>query len=141
MPVRTSEATWSGSLREGSGTMKFGSGAYEGSFSYLSRFEEQPGTNPEELLGAAHAGCFSMSLSSRLSSAGFTPKSIHTTAKVHFGKIDGKSRIPKIELECEAEVPGISDEQFQELAEVARSGCPVSYALANVEIILTARLV
>ncbi|MBP1692269.1 MAG: peroxiredoxin [Chloroflexi bacterium] len=141
MPVRTSEATWNGSLREGSGTMKLGSGAFEGSFSYLTRFEEEPGTNPEELLGAAHAGCFSMSLSSRLGGAGFTPKSIHTIAKVHFGKIDGKSRIPKIELECEADVPGISNEQFQELAEVAKSGCPVSYALGNVEITLSARLI
>jgi osmotically inducible protein OsmC len=120
--------------------MKFGSGAYEGAYTWASRFEEDAGTNPEELLGAAHAGCFSMSLSSNLGKAGFTPKRIFTRATVHLGKVDGKSRITLVELDCTAEIPEISAEQFREIAEIAKTGCPVSVALAGVEITLNAHL-
>lgn len=141
MPVRISEATWEGSLREGSGLMKLGSGAFEGPFSYARRFEEQPGTNPEELIGAAHAGCFAMSISSRLTTAGYIPKRIHATARVHLGKVDGKSRITNIELECETEVDGIDLDNFLALAEDAKINCPVSAALTGVEISLNARLI
>jgi lipoyl-dependent peroxiredoxin len=141
MAIRSSEAIWEGSLREGKGVMKLGSGAFEGVFSYATRFEEQSGTNPEELLGAAHAGCYSMSLSSRLTTAGFPPEHIHTTARVHLGRVDGKSRILKIELENETRVKGLSFEKFMELAQDAKVNCPVSFALAGVEISLDARLV
>jgi lipoyl-dependent peroxiredoxin len=139
MAVRTSEATWKGTLREGSGTMKLASGAYEGDYTYASRFEEGKGTNPEELIGAAHAGCFSMFLSGLLTKAEFPPTSVHTTATVHLG---AGPTITKIELVTEAEVPGIDDNQFAELANQAKAGCPVSKALAAVEeITLDAKLV
>lgn len=141
MVIRKAEATWNGSLKEGKGTMKVGSGAFSGAFTWRSRFEDEPGTNPEELIGAAHAGCFSMSVSSKLGKAGFTPDSITTRAKVHFGKVDGVSTITLIELDCEASVPGIEAAQFAEITEAARTGCPVSVALAGVEIRLDARLV
>lgn len=139
MAVRKSEATWKGTLREGSGVMKMGSGSYEGPFTYASRFEEGPGTNPEELIGAAHAGCYSMFLSALLSKAGFTPASIHTTATVHLG---AGPTITKIELVCNANVPDVSAEQFAELAAQAKAGCPISKALAAVEeVTLDAQLV
>jgi len=141
MAVRTSKAIWEGNLREGKGTMTLGSGAFSGSYSYTTRFEEEPGTNPEELIAAAHAGCYSMALSGGLGNAGFSPTRIQTAAKVHLGRVEGKSRITKIELECEAEVPGISEEVFQNIAEATKTGCPVSAALAAVEITLNARLV
>lgn len=141
MAIRNAAATWKGSLKDGKGSMKLGSGAFEGAFSFTTRFEDEPGTNPEELIGAAHAGCFSMSVSSGLGKAGFTPELISTQAKVHLGKVDGKSRITLIELDCEASVPGISAEQFAEIAEAAKTGCPVSAALTGVEITLQARLV
>jgi osmotically inducible protein OsmC len=139
MAIRKSEATWKGTLREGSGVMKMGSGSYEGPFTYASRFEEGPGTNPEELIGAAHAGCYSMFLSALLSKAGFTPASIHTTATVHLG---AGPTITKIELVCKANVPDVSAEQFAELAAQAKAGCPISKALAAVEeVTLDAQLV
>jgi lipoyl-dependent peroxiredoxin len=141
MAIRNASATWEGNLREGNGVMKLGSGAYEGPFSFATRFEEEPGTNPEELIGAAHAGCFSMALSGGLGNAGFSPTSIRTRARVHLGRVDGKSRITLIELETEAVVPGISQEKFLEIAEATKTGCPVSAALAAVEIKLEARLV
>ena len=141
MSVRTSEAVWQGSLKDGKGTMKLGSGAFEGAYSFSSRFEEGTGTNPEELIAAAHAGCYSMALSSGLGKAGFTPTRIHTTAQVTLGPVDGKSRITLIHLETEATVPGIDNAAFQEIAEATKSGCPVSAALAAVNITLTARLV
>lgn len=141
MPVRTSEATWEGTLREGHGEMVVGNGVFKGPFTYASRFEEQPGTNPEELLGAAHAGCYAMSVSSRLTAAGHPPKYVHAKAKVQLGKVDGKSRLIKIELECETSADGISEEKFLELAEDAKINCPVSAALTGVEITLNARLV
>lgn len=136
MTVRASTAAWNGTLKEGAGTMKLGSGAYEGPFTFASRFESGPGTNPEELIGAAHAGCFSMFLSALISKEGFVP-TIRTTAKVHLG---AGPTINLIELETEAEVPGIDDETFQRLAQDAKKGCPVSKALAGPEITLTAKL-
>ncbi|HZO98836.1 MAG TPA: OsmC family protein [Terriglobia bacterium] len=140
MAVRSSEAEWKGNLREGQGTMKLGSGAYEGAYSYISRFESGPGTNPEELIGAAHAGCFSMALAAGLSKAGFTPTRVHTTAKVHLEPVEGGFGITKIELETEAQVPGIDAAAFQQQAEGAKKNCPVSKALAGTQISLTARL-
>lgn len=141
MAVRSAEAVWRGTLQEGDGTMKMISGAYEGQYSFSSRFEEGQGTNPEELIGAAHAGCYSMALSGELGRAGYDPKQVQTTAKVHLTKGDSGFRITRIHLETEAEVPGIDESTFQELAEGAKKGCPVSQALAAVdEITLDARL-
>jgi len=139
MAVRKAQALWEGSLREGHGLMKFGS--FEGPFSFTSRFEEGNGTNPEELIGAAHAGCFSMSLSAGLGRAGFTPQFIQTTAHVTLDKVDGKSRITQIHLECEADIPSIDAESFGKIAEESKSTCPVSAALSGVQISLTAKLV
>ena len=141
MSVRNAEAVWEGNLREGKGTLKLGSGAFEGAYSFSSRFEEGKGTNPEELIGAAHAGCFSMALSSDLGKLGFTPQRINTKAQVTLGKVADKTRITLIHLETEAKVPGISAEKFLEVAEAAKLGCPVSAALTGVEITLTARLI
>jgi osmotically inducible protein OsmC len=139
MPVRKSEAVWQGTLKEGSGRMRLASGLYEGPYTFSSRFEEGVGTNPEELIGAAHAGCFSMFLAALLSEKGFTPGKIHTTAAVHLG---AGPTITKIELDCEATVPGVDDGEFQALAAQAKASCPVSKALAAVpEIVLAARLV
>lgn len=139
MAVRSSEATWNGTLKEGNGTMKVGAGHYEGPFTYASRFESGEGTNPEELIGAAHAGCFSMFLSALLTNNGFKPTRIHTTATVHLG---AGPTINKIELNSEAEVPDIDKAKFDEFAQQAKQGCPVSKALAAVdEIVLNAKLV
>jgi osmotically inducible protein OsmC len=141
MPVRNAEAIWDGNLMEGSGMMKLGSGAYEGPYSFKSRMQEGAGTNPEELIGAAHAGCFSMAFSGQLTGAGFPPTRIHTTAHVTFEKLETGFTITRIVLETEGKVPGISAAQFQELAEAAKKGCPVSRALAAVaDIQLTAKL-
>lgn len=140
MPVRTSDAQWDGTLREGKGTMRFGGGAFDGAYSFSSRFEEGKGTNPEELIAAAHAGCFSMALSGELEKAGHPPESVATTAKVHLVKDDAGFTIQRIELDTEAAVPGIEDAAFQQLAEAAKNGCPVSRALAGPEIALKARL-
>ena len=140
MALRHAQATWQGSLKDGKGSMKLGSGAFEGAYSFASRFEEGTGTNPEELIGAAHAGCFSMALSGALGRAGFAPKRISTKASVHLGKVDDKTRITKIHLETVAEVPGISLDEFVKFAEDTKGGCPVSAALAGVEISLDARL-
>jgi lipoyl-dependent peroxiredoxin len=137
MVQRTSSAQWNGTLKEGAGTMTLGSGAYTGPFTFASRFESGPGTNPEELLGAAHAGCYSMFLSALLTKAGFKPTSIKTTATVHVG--EGPT-IHLIELRTEARVPGLAAEQFAEHAEAAKKGCPVSKALAGPEIRLAATL-
>jgi osmotically inducible protein OsmC len=140
MPVRKANAVWEGSLKEGQGTMKLGSGAFEGRYSFGSRFEEATGTNPEELIGAAHAGCFSMALSGGLGRAGFAPKRVATSAKVHIEKVGEGFKITRIELDNESEVPGIDDAAFQEAARKAKEGCPVSQALGGVEITLNARL-
>jgi osmotically inducible protein OsmC len=141
MPVRIADAQWEGTLQDGKGSMRFGSGAFEGQYSFASRFEEGTGTNPEELIGAAHAGCFSMALSGGLSRAGHPPNRVHTTAKVHLDKGDAGFKISTIELETEADVPGIDDAAFQDAAAAAKAGCPVSQALAGVDIKLNARLV
>jgi osmotically inducible protein OsmC len=138
MAVRTSSAEWKGSLKEGAGTMKLGSGTYEGPFTFASRFESGQGTNPEELIGAAHAGCFSMFLSALLTKEGFTPTRIQTTATVHLG--EGPA-INLIELSTEAEVPNLTEAAFMEHAESAKKNCPVSKALAGPEIKLRAQLV
>jgi osmotically inducible protein OsmC len=140
MPVRGAEAVWEGDLREGKGTMRLGSGAYEGPYSFVSRFEDGPGTNPEELIGAAHAGCFSMALSAALSRAGTPPESIRTSARVHLEKGAAGFRIVRVELSTEGRVPGIDQDAFVEAAEGAKKGCPVSQALAGVEITLEAKL-
>lgn len=140
MPTRNAEAVWNGNLLEGNGKMKLGTGAYEGPYSFKSRMENGAGTNPEELIGAAHAGCFSMAFSAGLGKAGFTPKSVHTKARVHFDKVGDGFAITKIELETEAEIPNIDNAKFQELAEAAKKGCPVSKALTGTEITLTAKL-
>jgi osmotically inducible protein OsmC len=137
MAVRSAEAIWRGTLREGAGTFKLGSGLFEGPYTYASRFEEGEGTNPEELIGAAHAGCFSMFLSALLTRAGFTPTSIETTAKVH---LEAGPTITKIELDCEADVPNLDEVGLQEHAAAAKENCPVSKALTGVEIVLNARL-
>ena len=138
MTTRISSAEWKGSLKEGAGTMSLGSGAYEGPYTYASRFESGPGTNPEELIGAAHAGCFSMFLSPLLTNAGFTPTRIHTTASVH---LEEGPTITLIELHTEAQVPNLSEAEFLEHAESAKRDCPVSKALAGPEIKLNAKLV
>jgi lipoyl-dependent peroxiredoxin len=141
MPVRTAEAEWKGDLREGQGRVKLGSGAFEGPYSFRSRMEDGPGTNPEELIGAAHAGCFSMALSAGLGRAGFTPTRVATTAKVHLEKVGEGFKITRIELDNESSVPGLDEAAFQEAARKAKEGCPVSQALGGVEITLNARLV
>lgn len=140
MPVRTGNAVWEGDLRTGRGRVAFGGGAYEGPYSFSSRFEEGKGTNPEELIGAAHAGCFSMALSHALAQAGHTPARVSTTARVHLEKVGEGFRITRIELDTEAAVPGVDEKTFQETAEKAKTGCPVSQALAGVEIRLAAKL-
>ena len=141
MPVRNAEAEWNGNLLEGNGRMKLGTGAYEGPYSFKSRMENGAGTNPEELIGAAHAGCYSMAFSATVEKAGFNPKRVHTKAAVHFNKVEAGFAITKIELETEAEIAGIDNAKFQELAEAAKNGCPVSKALAGTEITLKATLV
>jgi osmotically inducible protein OsmC len=141
MAVRKAEAVWQGSLKDGKGTMKFGSGAFEGAYSFSSRFEEGTGTNPEELIGAAHAGCYSMALSAELGKVGITPDRISTNAEVTLGKVGEKSRITLIHLTTEVKVSGIDDAKFQEIAAATKEGCPVSAALAGVKITLAARMV
>ena len=141
MPVRKASAVWEGDIRGGNGKVSLGSGAFEGRYSFGSRFEEAAGTNPEELIGAAHAGCFSMALSGGLGRGGHTPKRIATTAKVHIEKVGEGFSITRIELDTEAEVPGIDDATFQDFANKAKEGCPVSKALAGTQITLNAKLV
>jgi osmotically inducible protein OsmC len=139
--IRDAQAQWKGDLREGAGTMAFGSGAFEGAYSFRSRFADGPGTNPEELIAAAHAGCFSMAFSNMLAQAGHVPKSVRTTARVHLEPVDGKQSITLVELITEGVVPGIGDDEFQRIAAEAKAGCPVSRALAAVQISLEATLV
>jgi osmotically inducible protein OsmC len=138
MAIRTSAAEWKGTLKEGAGTMKLGSGAYEGPFSFASRFENERGTNPEELIGAAHAGCFSMFLAGLLTGAGFVPERIATTAKVHLG---AGPTITLIELDLQAKVPNLTEADLQKHASEAKKNCPVSKALAGPEIRLHVQLV
>lgn len=141
MATRKAEAVWEGNFRDGAGTVSLGSGAFEGSYSAASRFEEGDGTNPEELLGAAHAGCFSMALSLGLQRAGYDATRIHTVAKVHLNKVENGFKVTSIDLETEATVPGIDEATFLEKAEIAKEHCPISQALAATEITLQAKLV
>ena len=140
MPARTSKATWEGTLRDGSGSFVVGEDYFEGDVSFVARFEDEGGeaaeTNPEELIGAAHASCFNMALSAELDRAGYDPERIVTTATVHLEDLE----ITTIELATEVQVAGIEDEEFQEIANGAKENCPVSKALAGPEITLDARL-
>lgn len=140
MPERTAAARWEGGLQDGKGTMRLGSGAFEGQYSFSSRFEDGTGTNPEELIGAAHAGCFSMALTAGLERAGHPPTAVETSARVHLERAESGFHIPRIDLDCTATVPGIDDAAFQEQAATAKANCPVSKALAGVDIHLAARL-
>lgn len=141
MPQRTAQAQWNGDLKSGSGHMKFGGGAFDGAYSFDSRFGEGAGTNPEELIAAAHAGCFTMATAGGLTRAGFAPKRLSTTATVHLESESGGFSIKRIDLVMEASVPGIDDAAFQKVVEEAKKGCPVSRALAGVpEIVAKATL-
>jgi osmotically inducible protein OsmC len=140
MAIRTADAEWRGNLAQGSGHMRLGSGAFEGSYDFRSRMGEGNGTNPEELLGAAHAGCFSMALALQLTNAGFTVKHIHTTAKVHFEERDGGWSIHRIDLDTEALISNVTAAAFADYAQNAKKNCPVSRALSGVDIHLLARL-
>jgi osmotically inducible protein OsmC len=141
MATRNGSAEWKGDLKGGSGTVTVGEGVFEGQYSFSSRFEEGEGTNPEELIGAAHASCFAMALSLLLSEEGHPPDSVRAQAKVHLRNVDGLPTIARIELGVEGSVPGIDEDGFRSFAEKAKAGCPVSRALAGVpEIELDARL-
>ncbi|MGE5400025.1 MAG: OsmC family protein [Ignavibacteriales bacterium] len=141
MPIRKANAEWNGTLKDGKGKVKTESGALDAQYSFTSRFEEGvTGTNPEELIGAAHAGCFSMALSAALGNAGFNPKSVKTEDKVYIQKIGEGFTITKIEMLTEAEIPGIDNETFQKYAQDAKKNCPVSRALTGTEIVLDAKL-
>src|SRR5947209_568351 len=131
MATRDGSAEWKGDLKEGSGTVSVASGLFEGQYSFSSRFEEGTGTNPEELIAAAHAGCFSMALSNILAQAGHTADSVSTTAKVHLRNVDGAPTIAQIDLVTEGRVPGIDEGQFAEYAGQAKKDCPVSRGLAS----------
>ncbi len=139
MPTRDGHAVWTGTLQDGSGIVEFGS--FSGNYSFSSRFEDGEGTNPEELIGAAHAGCFSMALSAGLGRAGFTPERVSTTAKVHLVKGEAGFAITQIDLVTEASIPGIDEATFMEHAEGAKANCPISKALQAVTITLDAKLV
>jgi lipoyl-dependent peroxiredoxin len=141
MIVRTAEALWEGDIKKGKGKVKLGSGYFDGNYSFGSRFEHANGTNPEELIGAAHAGCFSMALAMILGQAGYRVEHIHTVAKVTVDKYGDGYKITTIELDTEGKAPGIDEKTFREKAELAKENCPVSMALAGVEIKLLARLV
>jgi osmotically inducible protein OsmC len=142
MPIRSATAQWNGTLKEGNGKMDVESGAFSVPFSFTTRFEDEPGTNPEELIGAAHAGCYSMFLSALLTKSEYTPTSITTTAKVHLGKDDLGPAVTKIELVTKGIVPGLSAEDFGHFAQMAKEQCPISKSLAAVsEVTLDAELV
>ncbi|MFB9985212.1 OsmC family protein [Mesorhizobium kowhaii] len=132
MTIREASAEWQGTLKEGSGRLRLGSGVFEGAYSFPSRFENGPGTNPEELIAAAHAGCFSMALSAILGGANHIPTNISTIAKVHLGASAAGPTIIRIEIETQAEIPGLAPDEFQTLAETAKATCLVSRALAGV---------
>ncbi len=139
MAIRTVSATWSGTLKEGQGKMRIT--GYEGPFTFASRFEEGEGTNPEELVGAAHAGCYSMFLSALISGEGLTPESIDTSATVHLGKDDIGPVVSNIDLVCKVKCEGLSKDKFEELTAAAKAKCPISRLLAAAEIKLHAELI
>lgn len=140
MIERTAEAHWNGNLNRGSGRIRLGSGALEAPYSFGTRFGEEQGTNPEELIGGAHAACFTMALSLGLSEARTPPTRLHTRARVQLEKEDGGFRITRIHLETEGEVPGLDQDAFLRAAEDAKRNCPVSRALEGVEISMDAKL-
>ena len=140
MPVRNASAVWEGNLKDGKGKMKLGSGAFEGTYSFTSRFEDGQGTNPEELIGAAHAGCFSMALSHGLDQAGHTVKRVETSARVTLEKREDGFRIVSVHLNTVGDVPGIDEATFREHAEDAKKNCPVSRALGGTNITMDAKL-
>jgi osmotically inducible protein OsmC len=142
MAVRNGSAEWRGDLQSGAGTVNVGDGVFEGQYSFASRFEEGTGTNPEQLIAAAHAACFSMALANILSEAGHAPESVETKANIQLRNVDGAPTLTRVDLETEGRVPGIDQAQFQEYADQAKQGCPVSRALAGIpEIALSATLV
>lgn len=141
MKERKAEAVWRGKLKDGDGTVSLGSGLFESSYSFRSRFEDGAGTNPEELIGAAHAGCFSMALANILADEGYSPQEISTEASVSLDEVEGDFRITGINLSTKASVPDIDDESFQKHAKAAKEGCPVSKALAGTDITLEANLI
>lgn len=132
MPRRVADARWEGALQEGSGTMRLGGGAYEGPYSFQSRFEEGDGTNPEELIAGAHAGCFSMALSGELGRAGHSPESVETSATVHLERAGAGFEIARIDLRTRVRAPGLEPDELRRHAEAAKDGCPVSQALGGV---------
>ena len=134
MATRNANATWRGTLKEGEGTMGLGSGVWEGPFTFKSRFEpeEAGGTNPEELIGAAEAACYTMQLNASLAEAGHLPDSVETEARVHIRQVDGNPTITQIDLVTSAKVPGLDDETFQKIANETREVCIISRALAGV---------
>ena len=140
MPIRQSEGIWEGTLKNGQGKMRIGTGGFEVDYSFPSRFDNGIGTNPEELIGAAHAGCFSMALSLLIAKAGYTNNNIHTRAKVHLDQSEKGFAICRIELDATADVPGMDEKTFVKLAQEAKTNCPVSRALAGVDISLEATL-
>ena len=142
MSVRTATAVWNGTLKDGNGKAAAGSGHFDVPYTFASRFENSDkGTNPEELIGAAHAGCYSMFFSALATGGGFTPTSVETVASVHLGKDDAGPLITKIELDMKAVVPGMEQAQFAEMAQAAKDGCPISRLLAAVpEMTLNAEL-
>src|SRR6266513_3972976 len=140
MATRTASAVWDGTLKQGKGSMKLGSGAFEGAYSFSSRFEEGTGTNPEELIGAAEADCYSMAFAANLEKAGHPAKRISTSATVKLEMVGGGPKITTIDLKTEAEVPGIDEAKFREQAELTKKTCPVSVALAGAQINLEAKL-
>ena len=135
MATRNGSAEWRGDLQGGSGELTVGDGVFRGQYSFKSRFEEGDGTNPEELIAAAHAGCFSMALSGELGRAGVTPESVETEATVHLDKVDGGFAIKRIDLQTRVTAPGVDESTFRDAADAAKKGCPVSQALAAVETI------
>ena len=139
MAKRTASAVWEGTLREGKGTVKLGSGAFTGQYSFASRFEEGTGTNPEELIAAAHAGCFTMALSAQLGNAGITPESLETTAAVTLEKLEAGFTITKVHLDVTGKIPGADRAAFEKAAQDAKAGCPIS-RLLKAEITMSARL-
>lgn len=140
MPARTGQATWQGGLKTGKGHLKLGSGAFSGGYSFATRFESAAGTNPEELIASAHAACFSMALSFLLEQAGHPPQRVDTTAEVSVEKVEKGFKITRIHLHTIGTIPGLDAAQFQQFANQAKSGCPVSQALATVPIELDATL-
>jgi osmotically inducible protein OsmC len=141
MTARNGTAEWHGSVENGAGTITVGDGVFEGAYSYESRFGEAAGTNPEQLLAAAHAGCFTMALANALSAAEHPPESLRTNARIQLRNLDGAVTLARIDVETEGNVPGIDERQFQAYAEAAKRDCPVSRALAGIpEISLTAKL-